>query len=158
MERFQLENLYEANGIEDFRLRSTEDLFKVHGIDYKAVDGYNRLDDINRAIYEKFIVNIFNGFGLDMRSTLIPLGIYYVEDITLLVKENPEDDYFNVAGGIINVIDRNGLKSVHHTWNDKEYAHLEVVKKEFKQYLRFEYKLDGRKEWLHVLEEGKEWY
>jgi hypothetical protein len=164
MNRFQIENLYEVNGLTDYKLKTTGDLLKCHGIDFKAVDGYNRLDDLNRAIYEKFIINIFNGIGLESRATLIPKGIYWVEDITLLVKENPEDDYFNVAGGIINVIDRNGLKSVHHTWLDDDYKHLEIKEKEAKNYLRFEYEHgtyengEPRHEWLHVIKDGKEWY
>lgn len=41
MNRRQLENLYKVNGLEDFRLRNTDDLLKVHGINYKGVAGYN---------------------------------------------------------------------------------------------------------------------
>lgn len=73
----QIENLYEINGIEDCKLKSTDDLLKVHGIDFRAVDGYNRLDDLSRNVYEKFIVNIFNAWGLESRSTLVPKGIYF---------------------------------------------------------------------------------
>jgi hypothetical protein len=158
MNRFQIENLYEVNGLNDYRIRDTEDLLRVHGIDFKAVDGYNRLDDLNRAIYEKFIINIFNAFGLESRATLIPKGIYWVEDIQYLVKENLEDDYFIVGGGIVKSIDRNGLKSVLRTWSDEDYKHLEIKENEAKTYLRFEYEHEGRKEWLHVIKEGKEWY
>lgn len=157
MNRFQLENLYKVNGIDNFKLRNTDDLLKTHDINFKAIDGYNRLDDIHRQVYDKFIVNIFNAFGLESRATLIPKGIYYVEDIQYLVKENPEDDHYLVVGGIIYAIDRNGLKSVLHTWKDEEYTHLEIVESEEKNYLRFEYEHDGRSEWLHVTNE-KSWY
>jgi len=162
MNRFQLENIYKANGLTDFKLKDTEDLLKVHGINYR-VEGYNRLDDLNRKLYEKFIVNIFNAFGLESRATLTPKGIYYVEEIDYLAKENPTDDYYIGVGGIVNVIDRNGMKSVHRTWNSENYKHLEVIEKPAKQYLRFEYEHgvydDGepRKEWLHVIKED-EWY
>lgn len=158
MERRQIEKLYEINGLVDYRLRSTEDILKCHGFDFKAVDGYNRLDDLNRAIYEKFIVNVFNSWGLESRATLVPKGIYFVEDIQYLVKENPEDDYYIVAGGSIMAIDRSGLKTVLRTWEDENYKHLEVMKSEVSQYLRFEYEHQGRREWLHVIQEGKEWY
>jgi hypothetical protein len=158
MNRNQIENLYRVNGLVDFRLRSTYDLLKVHGIDFKAVDGYNRLDDLNRSIYEKFIVNIFNAFGLEPRATLIPKGIYYVEDIEYLVKENPEDDYYQVAGGVVYSIDRNGLKSVLHTWEDEDYKHLKFIESKPTMYLRFEYEQQGRNEWLHVIKDGKDWY
>jgi hypothetical protein len=164
MNRFHLENLYQANGLEDYKLRTTEDLLKCHGIDFKSVDGYNRIDDINRAIYEKFIINFMNGLGLESRAELVPKGIYWVEDTTYLVKENQEDDYFTVAGGHIDAIDRSGLKTVLHTWIDEDYKHLEITEKEAEKYLRFVYEHgtyeDGtpRKEWLHVIKEGKEWY
>ena len=95
---------------------------------------------------------------MESRATLIPKGIYWVEDIQYLVKENLEDDYFIVGGGIVKSIDRNGLKSVLRIWSDEDYKHLEIKENEAKTYLRFEYEHEGRKEWLHVIKEGKEWY
>jgi len=83
MKRFQLEKLYEVNGLKDYKLKTTDDLLKTHGIDFKAVEGYSRLDDVNKLLYEKFIVNLFNGLGLDSRMTMIPKGIYFVEDFDL---------------------------------------------------------------------------
>lgn len=158
MNRSQLENLYQVNGLKDFKIKSTEDLLKVHGIDFRAVEGYSRLDDLNRAIYEKFIINIFNAWGLDSRASLVPKGIYWVEDSDYLVKEKPEQDYYTVSGGIVYVIDRNGLKTVHREWQDEEYKDHERIIEKPKNYLRFEYEHEGRNEWLHVIKEGKEWY
>lgn len=164
MNRRQLENLYEVNGITDYKLKNTEDLLKTHGIDFKAVEGYNRLDDLNKQIYEKFIINIFNAMGLESRAELVPEGIYYVEDIAYLVKSNPEEDYFTVAGGVVYAIDRSGFKTVLRKWIDEDYKHLEITESETRNYLRFEYEHgsyeDGtpRKEWLHVTENGTQWY
>jgi hypothetical protein len=156
--RYQIENIYEANGLTDYKLKTTEDILKCHGIDYKAVAGYDGLDDINRAIYGKFILNIFNAWGLESRATLIPKGIYFVEDTDFLVKENPEDDYYNVAGGEVVSIDRNGSRELLHKWVDDDYTDLPIIVEEPKQYLRFEYEHQGRTEWLHVVKEGREWY
>lgn len=158
MNRSQLENLYRVNGLTDFKLRNTDDLLRVHGIDFKAVDGYDRLDDLNRAIYEKFILNIFNAWGLDSRASLIPKGIYWVEDSDYLVKENPENDYYNVAGGVVYAIDRKGNRTLLHKWEDEDYKHLKKAIEKPKAYLRFEYEHQDRMEWLHVIKEGKEWY
>lgn len=158
MDRNQLENIYLANGLKDFKLRTTEDLLKVHGIDYRNVDGYNRLDDLNRAIYERFIINFFNGQGLDYRD-IVPKGIYFVEDVDLLVKENPTNEYFTVAGGKVLAIDRNGIKTVHKHWVHESYAGLEITEGKPHQYLRVEYEHQGRSEWLHIMDvDGKEWY
>lgn len=158
MNRNQIEKLYEINGLDDYILNSTDDILKVHGIDFKAVNGYNRLDDLNRAIYSKFILRFFNVWGLENRVTLVPKGIYLVEDIQYLVKENQEDDYFIISGGVVNAIDRNGMKSVHHSWSDEDYNHLEIKESEATTYLRFEYEINNKKDWLHVIKDGKEWY
>ena len=157
MDRSQFENLYKVNGLKDYKLKTTDDLLRTHGINFKAVDGYTRLDDVNKLLYEKFIVNLFNGFGLDSRMTMIPKGIYFVEDFDYVVKENPEDDYFNVAGGLVMAIDKNGLKTVHRSWRDEDHTDLEAIKSITKTYLRFEYEHDGHEEWLHVTD-PKTWY
>lgn len=156
MKRAQIENLYKTNGLEDYRLRNIEDLLKIYGINIKEVNGYNRLDDISRVLYEKFIVNIFNAFGLEFRSTLVPKGIYYVEEINYLAKD-PDDGYDLVVGGIVKIIDRNGMKSVLSNRIDEDYKHFELTESEPINYLRFVYEHDGRKEWLHVKNEN-EWY
>ena len=164
MTRKQLEKLYEVNGLTDYRLKSTEDLLKVHGIDYKDLAGYDSLDDDNKAIYERFIINIFNAWGLDSRLNLLPKGIFFVEDTEYVVKENPENDYYNLAGQTIYTIDRTGNKKLLRKWEDEEYKHLKKIAEKPKQYLRFEYQhgtdAEGnpRSEWLHVIKEGREWY
>lgn len=164
MNRSQLENLYKVNGLTDYQLKSTEDLLKVHGIDYKAVKGYAGLDDLNKAIYKKFIINIFNAWGLDSRALLIPKGIYWVEESNYLVKESPDQDYYNIAGGIVYSIEKDRKKTVLREWEDKDYKHLERVIESPKAYLRFEYQHgtndDGepRNEWLHIIKGGEQWY
>ena len=163
MNRFQLEKLYEVNGLNNYKLKVPVDLIKTHGIDYIEVNGFSRLSDENKLLFGKFIVNFFNGLGLDSRITLIPKGIYYVEDLDYLVKENPDDDYWQVAGGLVLTIDKNGLKTVHRSWQDEEYKTLmeefpeSMKESKPKQYLRFEYEHQGREEWLHVID-PKTWY
>lgn len=162
MEMEQIKNVYKNNGLVDYKLKSPEDLLKVHGIDFKKVSGYNRLDDLTRTIYEKFIINFFNRHGLESRVDLVPKGIYYVEEINYVVKVEPEEDYFNNYKTEILAIDRNGLKSVLHEYIDKDYEKFPIVEKESKKYIRFEYKYSCgdrlKSEWLHVIKEGKEWY
>ena len=157
MDRNQLENIYLENGLMDFKLRTTDDLLKVHGIDFKTVDGYNRLDDLNKSIYENFIIKFFNGQGLEHRD-IVPTGIYFVEEIGYLVKEDPSDDYFTVAGEKVLAIDRNGVKTVHKNWVHESYKGLEIKEDKPKYYLRFEYNHHNRPDWLHIVNEGKDWY
>lgn len=158
MNRAKIENLYEINGLTDYKLRNIEDILKIHEIDIKVVEGYSRLDDLSRSIYEKFIVNIFNAWGLESRATLIPKAIYYVEEIQHAAKVEPKEDYLTVIGITTYIIDRNGLKSVLKHWVDDDYKDIEPEESSIKNYLRFEYEHQGRSEWLHVINEGKEWY
>lgn len=159
-----LENLYEVNGLTDYRLKTTEDLLRVHSIDCTKVAGYEGLDDINKAIYKKFIVNFFNAWGFDNRLSLVPKGIYWVEDTEYIVKERSENNYYNIAGQTIYTIDRTGNKKMLHEWNDGYYKHLERIADKPKYYLYFEYQHGTDDEgnpinkWLHVIKEGSEWY
>lgn len=164
MTRGQIENLYKVNGLTDLKLKEASDLLRVHGIDYKKIDGYSGLDDENRLIFEKFIVNIFNATGIGTRASFLPTGIYLVEDIEYLTKNDPSDNYYNVAGGIVSSIDRYGRKTLLHKWEDEDFIHLERIEDKPKTYLRFEYTLglagkgEPRETWLHVINKGKEWY
>jgi len=54
-------------------------------------------------------------------------------------------------------IDKNGLKTVHRSWKDDDYTHLESIQGKTKTYLRFEYEHNEREEWLHVID-PKTWY
>ena len=156
MERKQIENLYKANDMPDFQLKKPEDLLKVHGIDYREVSGYGRLDDLNKHLYEKFIVNFFNACGLELRAQYVPKGIYYVEEVEELVKD-PQDDFYTVVGSHVYAIDKNGMKSVLHSDRSENYKDSDVVLEPPKNYLRFEYKLRGQDTWQHVISET-EWY
>lgn len=161
MNRLQLENIYLANGLDDFKLRNTEDLLKAHGIDFKAVDGYEKLDDLNKAIYKRFIVNFFNGQGLDYRN-IVPKGIYFVEETEYLVKEphidGYGDEYFDYAGEKIVAINKDGSVTIHKYSLDKKYEGVELITQKPRYYLRIEYTQNGKAEWLHIINDGKEWY
>lgn len=163
MNRIQWENIYKAYNLPDYQLNTNDDLLKLYGIDYKSVNGYQNLNDPNKAIYEKFITNFFNAWGLEYRMAIIPNGIYWVEDIEYLVKKDPKDDYYTLFERIIFSLDFDGNKTVLRRFKEKEeFQYFEKVTEE-KTYLRFEYQHgfyeDGkpRKEWLHILNE-KEWY
>lgn len=157
MNRNQLEKLYTFNGLNDFRLKSTDDLLNVHDIDYTQVKGYDTLDDINRNLYKKAIINLFNAFGLDSRATFQLKAINFVEHFDLIAKEDPADEYSTIVGSLVKVIKRDGKKKILRNWVHKDYKHLEITQSQPKTYLRIEYKMNGRNEWLHIIDE-KEWY
>lgn len=136
MTRGQIENLYRVNGLTDLKLKEANELLRVHGIDYTKIDGYADLDDENRLIFEDFIVNIFNATGIGTRASLHPTDIYLVEDIEYLTKNDPSDNYYNVAGGIVSSIDRHGRKTLLHKWEDVDFIHLERIEDKAKNLLK----------------------
>ena len=48
------------------------------------------------------------------------------------------------------------------SWENEEHKHLKlklpVEKEVLKDYLRFEYTYNGEQKWLHVVNNGDEWY
>ncbi len=80
-----LKNLYLVNGIDDFRLRTQEDLLKTHGIKVEEIDGYYELGDIHKKMFKGFILNFFNGCGLELKATIEPVAVNYVRHTWLLL-------------------------------------------------------------------------
>lgn len=164
MERFQMENIYEANGLTDYQLETTYDLLKVHGIDFEDTDGYEDLTDENKAIYEVFILRFLNMHGLDRRMEIIPRRINFVEEIKFLVKEEPCQDYFNFAGLVVTRIDKEGNRKIIKKKLIDRYKDLKIIEGKPEYYLRFEYQCgedeEGNpyNEWLHVTHGGTQWY
>lgn len=154
---FKIERAYMDNGLNDYRLKNIEDISNVHGVNVRDIKGYDALDDLNKALYEKFIVNFYNAFGLDSRATIIPKGIYFVEDTRLVVKESPNDEFFTEAGFIVKSIDKYGKKRILHKYIHGDYKNLEIKDWKPTEYLRVEYKHQGRNEWLHIKSETQ-WY
>ena len=93
----QIEALYLANGLSDFKLRSVEDIQKVHGIDCRNIAGYEDLDDLEKKNYERFILKFFNAWGIEARVYIEPQAIYQVEHIDYVVQQ--EDGTFIMAAG-----------------------------------------------------------
>ena len=153
----ELQYIYQANGLTDYQLRDEHDLLFTHGVNVKKLPGYSQLDEANAKLYVAFIVNFFNAQGLDSRATLVPTGIHYVEDIELLAKEDPTDEYFTIVGGIVKIINKDGTQTLHDEWRGEAYEDLEAIQDKPKRYLRFEYEHYERPGWLHVIG-AHQWY
>lgn len=152
-----IQNIYKENGISDYVLKNIEDIKKVHGMDVLMTRGYSDLTEKNQELFKKFILNYFNGYGLEARTTLTPLSINYVEETEYLGKEKSEDDYYVLLGQEVQIVKADGSKELLKKTKDDTYSGLQVAKTENREYLRFEYELYGKKEWQHVLS-PTEWY
>lgn len=156
MTRNQLEKRYLDFEIDDFVLKSVNDIRNVHGIDCRSVQGYAGLVHLDRVNYRTFIVNFFNRFGLDNRAMLKPLGVYWVESQDKVAIT--EDESLVWAGGTVVSVDKFKNRVVLDDWFDPEYTGCEIKIEKPEGYLRFEYMMGDRKEWLHIIKNGEDWY
>jgi len=158
MDRNQIENLYLVNGLGNFQLRNLGDLMKVHGINARTTEGYSTLSDEDKKAFETFIIKYFNVHGLDYRKYISLLKIYRAFNVDYLVKQ--EDDSWYVLGGEVwNCTEANNNYMIS-SWKDtdEEINGRDITKEINKSYLRIEYQYEDRKEWLHITENGTQWY
>jgi len=156
MTRYQLEKRYHEFGLDNYILKTIQDLENIHNINYESVVGYMDLDHDQQIIYRHFIIKFFNAFGLDNRATIQPLAVYWVESQDKVAVES--DGSLVWVGGTIVAIDRRHNRMIVDDWFDNEYVGCEIQKEIKEYYLRFEYMMNGRKEWLHIIKNGNEWY
>nr|WP_312289493.1 hypothetical protein [Clostridium chromiireducens] len=159
MNRKQIENLYLVNGIDDFKLRSQEDLLKTHGIKVEQIRGYENLGDIHKKIFKGFILNFFNGCGMELRSTLEPVTVDYVRHTDYSFY----DEEFGCrcsAGFKDEIIMADGTLVFDKKYTPEDAKGKKIKEDSTQDYLRFEYyeygekfKEEPRVSWLHVYSE-----
>lgn len=162
MERKIIEQYYKNRGLNEYHLQNVEDILFVHEINILETEGYENLTDKNKELFQSFIINFFNAWGLEARSTIYPISIHYVCDIERLGKENVEDDVYVTLSNeviIMNNLDGYFLYSGEHLRNyvNEDYKHLLCLETYEKKYLRFFYKIYDREEWQHIIT-PTEWY
>jgi len=69
-------------------IRSPEELMNLYGVDYRAVEGYSGLTDLNKMIFKRFIVNIYNATRTENRAGFVSMGIHWVRQSDFLAKED----------------------------------------------------------------------
>lgn len=156
MNEFEIEKIYEKNGLEDCLLKSTDDLLKCHNIDFTSIPGYEFLDDLKKANYKNFIVNFFNVWGLEARASLKPTGIYFVENIEYVAAD--ETGELIHAGEDLKYIKVDGSLHEYKSYRDEEFEGKELEVESSSRYLRFEYICQDTEGWVHVVENGTQWY
>ena len=84
MIRHEIEKKYIENGLNDFRLRTIEDIKLCHGIDIEAVKGYEELTEENKAIYRNAMLNIHVTTFLVLPLTIFKTKLYYFNNTYLI--------------------------------------------------------------------------
>lgn len=162
MERKRIEQYYKNRGLNNYQLRNVEDILFVHGINILETEGYKNLTEENKELFKSFIVNFFNSWGLEARSTIFPISIHYVYDITRTGKENNNDDVCVTLSNKVLILKSSEDGFVYSevllkNYVNEEYKHLLCLGTYEKKYLRFSYAIYNREEWQHVIS-PTEWY
>lgn len=66
---------YRELGIDDFKLRTLDDVITIYGINPKLTPGFESLSEKDKKTFEGFFLNFYNSWGLDARLNLKPLKI-----------------------------------------------------------------------------------
>lgn len=153
--RKQLERKYETHGLNDYKLRSLDDLKIIHDVDVSEISGYHELPDKQRELFNKAIINFFNAWGLDNRLALKPKSINYVYEVDYYKKIEDTDDFFTGIGQEIYILDGDGrtVSRRLHKYVYEKGVGFKSCEKESKIYLRFELK----DVWYHIMS-TTEWY
>lgn len=137
---------YEERGLNNYLLRTVDDLKAIHNIDIRKIKGYESLSDENKKLFENTCVSFFNAWGLEKRAELVPKAVYYVQEIEYI----DSDDL--VVASVVKAISKDGRNHIIH--NDIfETTALSECRKCIDEYLRFELK----NEWFHITDDGL-WY
>ncbi|MCM1316506.1 MAG: hypothetical protein NC040_09955 [Muribaculaceae bacterium] len=59
MTKKELEKTYVQNGLKDYKLRNSDDLKAVHGVDITETKGYSKLN-INADFFKTMLVRFYN--------------------------------------------------------------------------------------------------
>lgn len=147
---------YKFNGLEKNPIHFLEDILNLYGVDVLDISGYSTLTKENKDLYKRFIINFLNDLSLKSRKTIRPLSFNDVEEKKYFGKEDPDEVDLNIILYEIYVIKNDGSKELLKSCEDKENK-IKIRKTLKERYLRFEYEIYGKKEFLHVLND-KDWY
>ena len=147
MTRKQIEKKYEERGLNNYLLRTVDDLKAVHNISIEELSGYENLSDEYRELFEKTVIHFFNAQGLERRAECIPKAINYVQETEYVSESNV------IIGKTIKAIYKNKKSRIIHKYVFEKNIPFSTCKKYATEYLRFE--LKG--EWFHITE-NEQWY
>lgn len=75
----EIKNKYLDNGMNDYRLRTLNDLKNVLGIDIDSIIGIKKLG-ANFEIFQGFLINFLNKWGLEARESIKPISVHFVKN------------------------------------------------------------------------------
>ena len=151
MDKLKLERLYKEKGLLDFKLKTEEDLFYIHGIKVDQIEGYCKLDMAEKRIFDKFIINLLNAYGIEYRS-ITPIKVYVAVEKTYVIETDAIKECV-----IRRIVTNHKTREIESIWTFDRFKDEKGKLSYVEKYMRFEYVKDGVKSWLHVNKNGG-WY
>ena len=151
MDRVKLERLYQERGLNDFFLRTVEDLGSIHGIKIDQIDGYNKLTEEEKEKFKTFLVTFFNAHGIGYRD-IQPLKVFIaIEKIYTIDTAAVRDVVVRRV-----VVDDKKLE-ISDIWEYDKFKEEKGRLRTIEKYMRFEYIDNGENRWMHINKLGG-WY
>ncbi|SFU78246.1 hypothetical protein SAMN04487886_11576 [Clostridium sp. DSM 8431] len=85
MNKLKFERLYTERGLKDYKLKSREDLFFIHGIKLNQVYGFNNLKEDQKKLTERSIINYLNSKCINKRNIVI-IKFYFESEVDEEIK------------------------------------------------------------------------
>ena len=142
-------------------LRSAEDILNIHGFDIRETDGYEDLTQEQKELFESYCVTHMNSLGMNTKITMWPKSVHYVKEYDYYsAPEWDEDEQRNIRWEIGRewiILKANGRTKKFKKYMDegKTMADVDAVSTQEKEYLRVDWKYQGRAEWFHVMAPDK---
>lgn len=95
----KLKQKYEDLGLLELRVETIEHLEKIYKVYPLEVEGYKKLTPEQQEHYKDFIINFFNGWGLETREDIKPLEVKHIgiENYTRVdFKRNKKREWYHL--------------------------------------------------------------
>lgn len=146
--------LYEHYGINDYMLRTIEDVKNIHGFDVTETTGYEDLTEENKRIFEAYVLHHMNSVGMNTKITMWPKSVHYVRELTYCGPEEWDpDEGRNIRweiGREYIILKANGRTKKFRKYMDEGKTEADIDKTTEKEFLRVDWRMHKGNVWFHV--------
>ena len=151
--------LYEHYGINDYMLRTIEDVKNIHNFDVTETTGYEDLTEEHKRIFEAYVLRHMTSVGMNTKITMWPKSVHFGREYTeCTAPEWDEAEKKNVRwviGRECIILKANGRtkKFKKYMDDDKTEADIDKSATTEKEFLRVDWRMNGENIWFHVSKE-----
>lgn len=151
--------LYEHYGINDYMLRTIEDVKNIHNFDVTETTGYEDLTEEHKRIFEAYVLRHMNSVGMNTKITMWPKSVHFVREYTYCTApEWDDEEKRNIRweiGREYIILKANGRTKKFKKFldDDKTEADIDKSATTEKEFLRVDWRMNGENIWFHVSEE-----